>query len=229
MSLEHGAFLGKRDTIRAIKEGRVVFNPLIPDDVLEKIVDGQGIHLPIADEFLLYRAWKNRKGVWVDERPDYSRFFKRVKLKPTEGIRLAPGRAVHGFTYHTIGFAPNMAGEIWSRTNAARLGLITHNTAPLLQPDADPRHGGKRIVVELGNTGEMPLNIAPGAPIVQIRLVPLTGDSATIGRHGKASPFPNGFQGVEVGAWGRGIMKVTGRLRTRKENPNWPPEKAMER
>ncbi len=88
-----------------------------------------------------------------------------------------PGELVHGITRERIRLPDDVMGWIEGRSRYARIGLMVHVTAGLIQPGSDNRQ-----VLETSNMSPMPLALYPGTKICQIILEKVEGRAKYQGR-----------------------------------------------
>jgi len=86
--------------------------------------------------------------------------FKRV---PDNGVRLEPDDLIIWPIYEYIHLSKNVFARIETKSKWARIGLVTHNCAPAIQPGwphDDPKHC-KKILLEITNTSKTPIILYP--------------------------------------------------------------------
>jgi dCTP deaminase len=88
-----------------------------------------------------------------------------------------PGELVHGITREKIRLPGNLAGRIEGRSRFARIGLMVHMTAGLVQPGCNNKQ-----VLEISNMSSMPLALYPGTRVCQIVLEEVRGEAKYEGR-----------------------------------------------
>lgn len=86
--------------------------------------------------------------------------MREVNLKHGEPFILQPGDFVLATTIETIGLPDNLIGRLEGRSSLGRLGIVVHSTASIF----DPGWNGV-VVMELGNSGRMPVALYPGMRI----------------------------------------------------------------
>jgi len=94
---------------------------------------------------------------------------------------LHPGQFILGSTLEFISLPPDVVGQVLSRSSWGRLGLLVA-TAVVVQP-------GYRgvLTLELVNTGDVPLRLAPGLRVAQLQL--WLADSPTSEPYGAAGKY----------------------------------------
>jgi len=113
----------------------------------------------------------------VKEDLDYEAVTKVVCVKDGDYLLLMPGELVHGITVETIRLSEDLAGWIEGRSRFARIGLMVHVTAGLVQPSCNNKQ-----VLEISNMSPMPIALYPGTRICQIILEKVEGTAKYEGR-----------------------------------------------
>jgi dCTP deaminase len=122
----------------------------------------------LGNDFRVFR--KVREIFHVKENIRYQDVTEVVSVKEGDYLLLMPGELVHGITKERIKLPENLAGWIEGRSRFARIGLMIHVTAGLVQPGCDNRQ-----VLEISNMSPMPIALYPGTRICQIILERLEG------------------------------------------------------
>lgn len=104
----------------------------------------------------------------VSEKTDYNNVTKQVNI--SKGYVLQPGQLVLGITKEKITLPENIAGLLQSRSRFARIGLMSHITAPFICPGVSNHQ-----VLEIYNAGPNPLRLIPGEKICQLILIETKG------------------------------------------------------
>ena len=87
-------------------------------------------------------------------------------------------------TRERIKLPGDICGWLHGRSRFARLGLIVHMTAPLIQPGVNNRQA-----LEMNNAGPMPLALRPGTALCQIVFETCVGSARYSGRyHDQVAP-----------------------------------------
>jgi dCTP deaminase len=95
----------------------------------------------------------------------------------SEALMLMPGKSCLGVTLERVRLPENVSGWLQGRSRFARLGLVIHATASFVQPGVDNKQ-----VLEITNTGQIPLNVVPGVALCQLVLEECVGRAAYNGR-----------------------------------------------
>jgi dCTP deaminase len=125
------------------------------------------------------RIFKNSlRPVEAKESVDYKKFTRLQGIK--KGYILGRGELVLGITKEKITLPDNLCGWLQSRSRFARVGLMSHVTAPFICPGVSNRQ-----VLEIFNAGDKPLKIYPGVKICQLILEECRGKAKYSGRFRK--------------------------------------------
>jgi len=156
--------------LKYIKEERIRITPFEIDQIGPTSID-----LTLGSEFRVFR--KVRKIFHVKEDMNYEEVTQVITVKDGDYLLLMPGELVHGITKEKIKLAEDLAGWIEGRSRFARIGLMIHVTAGLVQPGCDNKQ-----VLEISNMSPMPIALYPGTRICQIILEKLKGKAKYEGR-----------------------------------------------
>ena len=162
--------LSKEEILKHIKEGRIEITPFERDHVGPTSID-----LTLGNKFRVFK--KVRKVFHVKEDLKYEEVTKVVNVKNGDYLLLMPGELVHGITKEKIKLSEDLAGWIEGRSRFARIGLMIHVTAGLVQPCCDNKQ-----VLEISNMSPMPIALYPGTRICQIILERIEGKAKYEGR-----------------------------------------------
>lgn len=95
---------------------------------------------------------------------------KEILIKDDEAFFLHPGELALAVTHESITLPDNLVGWLDGRSSLARLGLMVHVTAHRIDPGW---HG--QIVLEVYNSGKLPLALRPKMNICAINFETLSG------------------------------------------------------
>ena len=157
--------------VREIASGRLVIDPLEPDQIGPASID-----LHLGDEIRVMQG--GPPVIDIDEAADY-RAVTQVRAL-TEPYVLQPGETIHGITRERIRLPPDVGGWLEGRSRYARLGLMIHVTSGFVQPGVDNRQ-----VLEMSNVAGHPLQIHAGVRLCQIVLMRTEGNATYRGRFAK--------------------------------------------
>jgi dCTP deaminase len=160
--------LTRDEILDEIKKGNIEIEPFVEDQVGPASID-----LYLGDEI---RVFNKFKGVYrVTEESNYETITHLVKVDRSFIIR--SGDVIHGITRERINLGESLCAWLEGRSRFARLGLMVHVTAGLVQPGVNNRQ-----VLEITNMGPIPLEIFPGTRICQLVIQRTSGKAKYEGR-----------------------------------------------
>jgi dCTP deaminase len=162
--------LSKNEILKLIKERKI---EIIPSDNVQ--VGPTSVDLTLGNEFRVFK--KVREIFHVKEEVLFEEVSETVHVENENYLLLMPGELVHGITKERIKLPNNLAGRIEGRSRFARIGLMVHMTAGLVQPGCNNKQ-----VLEISNMSSMPLALYPGTSICQIVLEEVHGEAKYSGR-----------------------------------------------
>jgi len=115
------------------------------------------------------------KSIQVDEDADYKKITKTLDI--SKGYTLKPGELVLGITKEKITFPDNICGWLNSRSRFARIGLMSHITAPFIAPGISNNQ-----VLEIYNSSKHKIKLVPDVKICQLVLEECRGKAKYIGK-----------------------------------------------
>lgn len=165
--------LTQKAILDQLRQGRIKIEPMDSEDqVREASVD-----LRLGNTF---RVFMEHKGpVDVTEAMDYTTITKEV-IKET--LLLYPGETVLGVTVEKITLPNDIAAWIEGRSRFARLGLLIHISAGLIQPGISNHQ-----VLEITNLSPNILAIHAGERICQLVFQECKGNAVYQGKFRKQS------------------------------------------
>ena len=158
--------LTKKEILKEIKGGRVKIQPFDKNAIGPASID-----LTLGDEL---RIFNSEKAV-ISEKTDYKKISKIIKIN--KGYDLKPGELVLGITKEKITLPENIAGWINSRSRFARIGLMSHITAPFVAPGVSNKQ-----VLEIYNAGNNTIKLLPNTKICQLVLQECKGNAKYNGK-----------------------------------------------
>jgi dCTP deaminase len=165
------AVLTRDEILRRLSAGEIVIDPYSESQVGPASVD-----LHLASTFRVFR--RVREIFHVTEEADYEAVSEVIDVAPGDYFVLMPGETCHGLTKERIALPDDLCGWLHGRSRFARLGLIVHMTAPLVQPGVNNHQA-----LEMNNAGPMPLALRPGTAVCQIVLETCIGTAHYAGRY----------------------------------------------
>ncbi len=153
--------LSDRDIKKAIKEGRIVIDPLFPHALQPASVD-----LHLGADFLVFHT---ERYVHIDPKEPIDEMMGRVSIDGSRQFILHPGEFALGMTYEVTGVADDIVGRLEGKSSLGRIGLLIHATAGYLDP-------GNRLkmTLELHNVSPLPIKLYYKMPIAQMSFTPLS-------------------------------------------------------
>jgi dCTP deaminase len=162
--------LSRNEILKLLEDGQL---DVVPLDVEQ--VGPTSIDLTLGNEFRVFK--KVREIFPVKEDVQFEEVSESVQITEGSFLLLMPGELVHGITREKIRLPGNLAGRIEGRSRFARIGLMVHMTAGLVQPGCNNKQ-----VLEISNMSSMPLALYPGTRICQIVLEEVRGEAKYEGR-----------------------------------------------
>ena len=162
--------LSRDEILKRIEEGRIRITPFVRDQVGPTSLD-----LTLGNKFRVFK--KVRTILHVKEELNYEEVTEIITVKDGDYLLLMPGELVHGITKEKISLSNDLAGWIEGRSRFARIGLMIHVTAGLVQPGCDNKQ-----VLEISNMSPMPIALYPGTRICQIILERIEGTAKYEGK-----------------------------------------------
>lgn len=147
-------FLSHIDIKKAVKVGDIILS-----DFDEKRLQPASYDILLGDKFLLTES--HGTGVIDPVNRQFAK-TKDIRLKSGETFILHPGVSILGISVDYFG-SNKYVIQLHGKSNLARVGLMVHNTAGLINPGHF-----LRITFELCNLNEVPIVLTPGMPIAQL-------------------------------------------------------------
>ncbi|MBI5244856.1 MAG: dCTP deaminase [Elusimicrobia bacterium] len=160
--------LSKDEILLEIRKGRIALDPFAPSAVGPASVD-----LTLGRAIRVFRP----KNIMfsIDKDIDYKKITVVVDI--ADGYVLRPGELVLGMTQEKITLPDDICGWLNSRSRFARIGLMSHVTAPFVCPGVRNRQ-----VLEIYNAGPQKIRLVPGARICQLILQQCRGTARYKGK-----------------------------------------------
>lgn len=158
-----------RDAIKEeIKKGRIVIEPELPDSSIQVA----SVDLSLSNVF---RVFQKAEGVIdVVESTDYKEITTEIVK---DVVLLSPGETILGVTREKITLPSDICGWLEGRSRFARLGLLIHISAGLIQPGVSNHQ-----VLEITNLGPSVLALHAGERICQLAFQRLEGNATYNGK-----------------------------------------------
>lgn len=126
-----------------------------PDDDL--FIGPASVDLTLDNKLRIF----NFKSKMIREDIDYKEITKVIDI--SNGYTLNSGELVLGITKEKITLPENICGWLNSRSRFARIGLMSHITAPFIAPGVSNHQ-----VLEIYNAGPNKIKLIPGTKICQL-------------------------------------------------------------
>jgi len=163
--------LTKEAILREISKHRIKIEPLNESNIGPASID-----LTLGNEFKIFKS--HIKEHFVTEEADAERITQKIIIPDHETISIKPGELVLGITKEKITLPDDICGWLNSRSRFARLGLMSHITAPFVCPGISNKQ-----VLELYNASKVTLRIPPGVKICQFVFQKCEGHAKYSGRY----------------------------------------------
>ncbi|MDG4812507.1 dCTP deaminase [Hydrogenovibrio sp. 3SP14C1] len=162
--------LSDRDIIQHLKIGKIGIDPM-PE---QHKIKGISVDLRLANKF---RVFNDHTAPFIDLSGASDEMQKmmdiimgdEVVIKEGEAFFLHPGELALASTFESVSIPDDLVGWLDGRSSLARLGLMVHVTAHRI----DPGWQGQ-IVLEIFNSGKLPLALRPGMDICAINFETLS-------------------------------------------------------
>jgi dCTP deaminase len=160
------------DIKKLLKKRIIGITPLTQDQIGPASVD-----LTLSDIWYFPKKELTKTVVDLSKLP----WDKAMQQEKRKTVTLRPGEMVLGKTVERITLPPNIMGKLEGRSRYARMGLIIHLTAAIVQPGVNNRQ-----VLEIVNMAPFPVKIHSGMRISQIIFHALNSNSSKpYARYGK--------------------------------------------
>ena len=167
--VEYGpVILTKDEILLEIRKKRIKLRPFDPAAVGPASVD-----LTLDRKIRVFRP--RNISFSIDKNIDYKKITVIVDI--AKGYVLEPGELVLGITKETVTLPDDICGWLNSRSSFARIGLMSHVTAPFVCPGVSNRQ-----VLEIYNAGPEKIRLVPGARICQLILQQCRGTARYEGK-----------------------------------------------
>ena len=154
--------LSDRTIRREIDAGRIVVNPIDPDDIQPASID-----LHLGGRFLVFS--NARVMPFIDVREPLDSLMEPVDIAGDAPFMLHPGEFALGSTLEHIELPADLVARLEGKSSLGRIGLLIHSTAGFV----DPGWQG-RLTLELSNVARLPIALYYGMKIGQISFLRLT-------------------------------------------------------
>lgn len=147
--------LTQKEILKQIAEEKVKITPF------DKLSVGvASIDLTLSNKI---RIFNNEGHALVNENVDYKKITKIIDIN--EGYILKPQELVLGITKEKITLPDNICGWLNSRSRFARIGLMSHISAPFICPGVSNHQ-----ILEIFNASQHKIKLMPNVKICQLVL-----------------------------------------------------------
>ncbi len=153
--------LSDREIRQYLAEKKIIIEPLEEGQIQPACVD-----LRLGNEF---RVFRRNRVAFIDIKQRQENYTEQVILEDDKPFILHPGEFVLGAIKEYIKLPSDLTAVVDGRSSIARLGVSIHTTSGFINPG-----WGGRFVLEIGNTGKMPVLLYPGTRICKIIFFRLT-------------------------------------------------------
>lgn len=157
-------FLSDVDILRKIEEGEIKIDPLERENLGAVSYD-----LRLHKNF---RVFKADNTTHIDVKKEFE-VTKAVDAGERGEFVIHPGQFVLGATYEKIELSSSVAGLLEGRSSLARIGLIVHATAGLVNPGTSGH-----ITFEMTNISNLPVKLYVGMRVAQMIFVPTSSPTS---------------------------------------------------
>jgi dCTP deaminase len=176
-------YLSDRDIRAAIEIGNISIT-----DFDESRLQPASYDIRLGDKFLIVR---DDSVIHIDPVKKILPEYEEVVANARDGFILRPGVTVLGTSIEKFGSEKYLI-QLSGKSSLARLGLIVHNTAGLINPGHY-----LNITFELANMNSIPIILRPGMDIAQLLFAEMTSppdqDYRKIGRYGEGEENMVGY------------------------------------
>jgi dCTP deaminase len=158
--------LTKPEILKQIKRDKIKIEPFE-----ENSIGPASIDLTLDNNLRVF----TNKEIILDEDANYKSISKIINI--SKGYILKPGELVLGITKEKITLPEDICGWLNSRSRFARIGLMSHITAPFISPGVSNRQ-----ILEIFNAGKNKIKLMPGTKICQLVLQECKGKAKYEGK-----------------------------------------------
>jgi dCTP deaminase len=152
--------LSDTDIKKAVKAGEIVLKPFD-----EKRLQPASYDILLGNLFIVNDA---HSSTYIDPVKKIYPKTREIKLKNDEVFVLHPGVSILGYSKDYFG-SDNFLIEVNGKSSLARIGLLVHNSAALINPGHF-----LNVALELCNLNNVPIVLHPGMPIAQLTFAKLS-------------------------------------------------------
>jgi dCTP deaminase len=153
---------------KELEEGNIKITPPLTDDQISVV----SVDLTLSNEFWVYKT--NSQPIPIKEETNYLDYTDHIEA---EEITIKPQQTIIAITKEKITLPGNICGWLEGRSRFARLGLLIHISAGLIQPGVNNHQ-----VLEITNLSPNILTLHAGERICQLAFQRCEGEAFYSGR-----------------------------------------------
>lgn len=157
-------FLSDRDIKKALKAGEIIIKPFKSDKLQPASYD-----IALGNKFLVNDEHTTS---FIDPANKIFPKSREINVKDGEAFVLHPGVSILGYSKEHFGSDEYMI-EINGKSSLARIGLLVHNSASLINPGHF-----LNVAMELCNLNNVPIILRPGMVIAQLTFSTLSSKTS---------------------------------------------------
>lgn len=157
--------LTKNEILKEIEAGHIIIDPYNPNTI-----GPASINLTLDNKLRIFTC----KDTIIEEDIDYEKITKSIIA---EHYILSPGELILGITKEKVTLPNNICGFLNSRSRYARIGLMSHVTAPFICPGVSNHQ-----VLEIYNAGPNKIKLFAGTEICHLTLAECKGEAQYEGK-----------------------------------------------
>ncbi|MCA9366257.1 dCTP deaminase [Candidatus Kaiserbacteria bacterium] len=147
-------FLADKDILAEVKAGHITLEPFNPKQLQPATYDIRLGNTFIVNDAYSTKAIDPAKGIYPQT--------QTIEIADGEEFVLHPGVSILGYSKERFG-SDNFLIEVNGKSSLARIGLIVHNSASIVNPGHY-----LNIALELCNLNNVPIILRPGMEIAQL-------------------------------------------------------------
>lgn len=161
--------LTKGEILKEIAKGKIKIQPLDKQSIGPASID-----LTLGNKLRVFKSKSSELKV-IEEDIDYKEITKLINF--SKGYLLNPGELVLGITNEKITLSESICGWLNSRSRYARIGLMSHISAPFIAPGVSNKQ-----VLEIFNAGHHKIKLLPNTKICQLVFQQCVGQAKYSGK-----------------------------------------------
>lgn len=196
--------LSDRTIKSELAKGRIIIEPLNPDDIQPSSVD---LHLDRQ-----FRVFRNSRLPYIDVRKSTDDLTELIEIDDDKPFILHPGEFALGSTLERVALPDDTVARLEGKSSLGRLGLLIHSTAGFIDPGWDGH-----LTLELSNVANLPITLYYGMKIGQVSFLRM---STPVERPYGSSGLRSKYQGQREPTPSRFFMDYIGEHKLGEHGPN---------